>query len=148
MAVQLSRCSHYFDLGAKMSAIEKLAGIQGGPNTDIEVLSTNVRASQAGGAVLQDIKFVAPAIGELSGAGTISPANALDFKMSLVVHTSGVLTAVGHTGIPFTVRGTASNPSFAPDMKSFATQELKEHKSDAINAGVGLLDQFLKKKKQ
>jgi AsmA protein len=137
-----------FDLGQKMSVIEKLAGIKGGPNTDIETLSANVRASQQGGATLDDIKFVAPAIGELNGAGTVSPANALDFKMKATVHTSGVMAILSQTAIPFFVQGTASNPVFKPDVKGLATQELKSVKSDAVKTGLGLLNEFLDKKKK
>ncbi len=137
-----------FDLGLKMSVIETLAGIKGGPNTEIQTLSTNLRASQEGGATLQDIKLVVPAIGELSGAGSISPANALDFKMSATVHTSGVMAALGHTAIPFMIQGTASNPMFKPDVKGLAVQELKSVKGDAVKTGLDLLNGFLDKKKK
>ena len=114
-----------FDLGAKMSALERLAGITGGPNTEIDTLSANVKASQSGGAEVDKISLVAPSIATLTGAGTISASNALDFRLNATVHTGGLLAVAGKTAIPVAVRGTASNPVFVPDVKALATQEVK-----------------------
>jgi AsmA protein len=113
-----------FNLPQKMASIEKLAGIKEGPDTRIEVLSANVRSAPEGTSA-SDIKLVVPAIGELAGAGSVSPANALDFKMSAIVHTSGLLAVVGGTSIPFTVTGTASEPVFRPDVGAVVKEELK-----------------------
>ncbi len=74
-----------FDMGRKMSTIETLAGIKSDPNTEIQTLSMNVRYAPEG-ANLQDIKLVATGIGEITGSGTVSPSNALDFKMRATVH--------------------------------------------------------------
>ncbi len=113
-----------FNLPKKMASIEKLAGIKEAPDTDIQVLSTNFRSSPEGMSA-DEMKLVVPAIGELSGAGTVSPANALDFKMSAMVHTSGLLAVVGNTPIPFTVEGTCSEPVFKPDVKAVVKEEVK-----------------------
>jgi hypothetical protein len=113
-----------FDLPKKMESIEKLAGIKGGPDTEIQVLRANVR-SAPDGLSATDMKLVVPAIGELSGAGTVSPNNTLDFKMSAIVHTSGLLAVVGNTPIPFSVEGTSSAPVFKPDIKAVVKEELK-----------------------
>jgi AsmA protein len=113
-----------FDLPKKMASIEKLAGIKEGPDTEIQVLSANVRWAPEGTSA-NDMKLVVPAIGELSGEGTVSPANALDFKMSAIVHTSGLMAVVGNTPIPFTVEGTCAEPVFKPDMKAVVKEELK-----------------------
>src|SRR5579862_9177321 len=79
-----------FDLPKKMSVIEALAGIHPTTDTEIQTLSANVESSPEG-IQAQDLRFVVPAIGELSGNGTVSPTNALDFKMKAVVHASGLL---------------------------------------------------------
>ena len=113
-----------FDLPAKMASIEKLAGIKGGPNTDIETLSAAVRMAPEGMSA-HDMKLVLPAIGELAGAGSISPANALDFRMTATVHSSGLLRVVANTPIPFTVQGTAANPVFRPDMKAVVKEKVE-----------------------
>jgi len=135
-----------FDLPKKMESIEKLAGIKGGPNTDIQTLSANVRAAVEG-INAQDMKLVVPAIGELSGGGTVSPTNQLDFKMSAIVHTSGLLSVVGNKPIPFTVGGTCSEPIFKPDMKAVAAEEVKSIKGGIGKAASGLLDGVFGKKK-
>lgn len=113
-----------FDLPKKMESIEKLAGIKAGPDTEIQVLRANVRSAPDGMSATE-MKLVVPAIGELSGAGTVSPANALDFKMTAIVHTSGLLAVVGNTPIPFTVEGTSSAPVFKPDIKAVVKEEIK-----------------------
>src|SRR5260221_7849196 len=60
----------------------------------------------------------------ITGAGTISPAGALDFKMIANLHggmVGGVtkMAALGgnkDSGIPFSITGTTTNPSFVPDV--------------------------------
>jgi hypothetical protein len=89
------------------------------------------------------MKLVVPAIGELTGAGTVSPENALDFKMSASVHTSGLLAVVGNQPIPFTVGGTCAQPVFKPDVKAIVGREVK----GIGKAAGGLVSGFLKGKK-
>jgi AsmA protein len=135
-----------FNLGSKMSVLEKLAGMKGGPNTEIQTLSSNFKASQEGGATLADIKMVASGIGEISGNGTVSPSNELDFRMSASVHGMGSVATLGQNAIPFLVKGTASSPVFEPDIKGLASQQIKGVKSDAVKAATGILGGFLGKK--
>ncbi len=131
-----------FDMPKKMASIEKLAGIKGGPDTDIQTLSANVRVAPEGTSA-QDMRLLIEAIGELTGAGTVSPAKDLDFKMSATVHTSGLLAAVGNTPIPFTVQGTCANPVFRPDYKAV----VKEKVNTLEKTGEGLLKGLLGGKK-
>ncbi len=139
-----------FDLGSRMATIEKLAGIKGGPNTEIETLSANVKTGDDGTSI-DDLKLIAPAIGELAGGGTINPEHALDFKMRVTLHTSGALmTALGQRGdtsVPFFVRGTSSAPKFEPDIKGMAKAEVDSLKGSASKAASGLLDGLLNRKK-
>jgi AsmA protein len=135
-----------FDLPKKMATIEKLAGIKGGPETEIQMLSANVRVAPDG-ASAQDIKLLVPAIGELSGAGTVSQANDLDFKMSAMVHTSGLLAVVGNASIPFTVRGTCSDPVFRPDLNAVAREKVKGLEGGLEKGAQGLLKGLLGGKK-
>ncbi len=132
-----------FNLGKKMETIEKLAGIQAGPDTEIQTLSANLRMAPEGTSA-QNLKLIVPAIGELSGNGTISPENALAFQMTAAVHTGGLISAVSDKPIPFKVEGTASDPVFRPDVRSLATQEVK---SVGIKAAGSLLNGLLGKKK-
>ncbi|HUP03200.1 MAG TPA: AsmA family protein [Bryobacteraceae bacterium] len=146
LAVNKTRLAN-FDLGGKMSAIETLAGIKGGPNTDIDNLAADVRMAPDGMTV-SNLHFLAPAIGELSGAGTVSPANALNFKMSATLHTSGAAAILSKAAVPFVIQGTAQNPVFQPDVKGMANsavQSLKQNPGQAVDSIMNLLG---RKKKQ
>ena len=114
-----------FNLGRKMSFIETLAGMKQSPDTEIQNFSTNLRME--GGAIdAQDLQLNVPAIGELAGGGAISPSNALDFKMSAKLHTSGVLAVVSKENIPFLVSGTCADPVFRADMKAAVAGKAKD----------------------
>jgi AsmA protein len=130
-----------------MASIEKLAGIKGGPDTDIQTMSANVRSSPEGTSA-QDLKLVVPAIGDLTGGGTISPANALDFKMSAIVHSSGLLAVIGNKPIPFTVEGSCSDPVFKPDLKAVAREEVKSIQNDIGKAAGDLFNGLMRGKKK
>ena len=131
-----------FDLGAKMSAIEQLAGMKGGPDTDIETFASDLRMAPEGIAVT-NLHFLAPAIGELSGGGTVSPADALDFKMSATLHTSGAVAILSKAAVPFRIEGTEENPIFKADAKALVKSEVQSLKQ---NPG-SLMNLFGRKKK-
>jgi hypothetical protein len=111
-----------FNLGEKLKVIERLAGIQPSSVTEIQKLHTRLRS--AGGAMtVDDLALVVPALGDLTGAGTISAAHELNFKMRATVKaTTATLGAV-----PFSVTGTTSNPVFRPDTAGIITEELNQH---------------------
>ncbi|HEV2398909.1 MAG TPA: AsmA family protein [Candidatus Sulfotelmatobacter sp.] len=100
-----------FDLGSKMSAISALAGKATGPDTTIQNLSSDVKMSPAG-TQATNINLTVPAIGVLTGDGTVSPNDDLAFKMK---------AAVAGMNVPFGVTGTTSDPKFTPDVKGIAT---------------------------
>ncbi len=137
-----------FDMGKKMSTIERLAGIKSGPDTVIQTLSANVHYAPEG-ATMQDIKLVVEGIGEVNGGGTISPQDALNFKMTAAVHMSGLAAVVSNEPIPFTIDGAASDPQFQPDMKAVAGEALKGFvKGDAGKAAGDILKGILGGKKK
>jgi AsmA protein len=117
-----------FNLASKLSAISALAGKQTNADTRIENLSCDIRHASEG-TRLDKISGVIPALGTITGAGTISPSNELDFKM--VANLAGVgasLTKVagfGTGGIPVSIGGTTSNPTFTPDMKEMVNSKIK-----------------------
>lgn len=136
-----------FNLGSKLSAIPGFGSKQSGSDTEIQNLSSNVRYS-AQGTQLDKIDVVIPSIGTVTGAGTISPSNELDFNMlaSLSGAVGGGLTKVasmGGNGIPVKVGGTTSNPTFTPDMKNMVANPIKGIGSKA--GSVGKIGGFLKK---
>jgi len=114
-----------FDLGSKMKLVAAVAGIRIDKDTPIQTLSASVRSAPDGTDV-QNIVFVSPNVGSLSGAGAISPANELDFRMQAKLNSLG-------GGVPFFVRGTSSSPKFEPDVKGLAAAGIK----GALNGGGG-----------
>jgi AsmA protein len=127
-----------FNLGAKMGALSAFAGkAVSNPDTEIRNLSLNANVSPAG-TQANDINLDVPAIGVVTGNGTISPGGALNFKMLANLHGGmvggvskvagaggGVLGNLGKgagagggtgSGIPFDVEGTTSDPHVVPEM--------------------------------
>ncbi len=147
-----------FNLGSKMSAISALSGKQTGNDTGIETLSSDVRVAPEG-TKLDKISLVVPALGTVAGAGTVSPAGALDFKMNANLSGAvGGLTQIAGLGskgtgsIPFLIQGTTSNPSFMPDVKGMVGGQLKgllggTQAGDQSNPLSGITGLFGKKKK-
>jgi AsmA protein len=133
-----------FDLGAKLSTIERLAGIHATPDTAIQTLSAGVH-SGPGGTTIQNLKLNAPAIGELDGAGTISAKRDLDFKMRVTLQKEGVFQLAMGNSVPFFVRGNVASPQIIPDVASIAASELNRP-AQVIN-GLGGLFGVGKKKK-
>ena len=129
-----------FNLGSKLSSISALSGKNTGNDTTIQNFSSDVRTSPQG-TVAQNINLNVPAIGVLTGAGTVSPSNELAFKMN---------AQVAGMGIPFGVQGTTSDPKFTPDVKGLATGLLQNaikgntNQQNPINNVMGL---FKKKNK-
>jgi AsmA protein len=117
VSLDKTRLAH-FDLGTKMKVLQMLAGIQSSPNTDIEVLAAKIASTPAGSTV-SDLRFIATGIGELSGAGTVSPTKALDFKMSATLQTSRS-AMLSKTAVPFFIQGTAMDPVVKPDVAGLA----------------------------
>ena len=129
-----------FDLGKNMALVLQAAGMQTGSSTVIQNASADVHASPDGIAA-KNIQLNVPAMGDLKGDGTISPANALDFKMSVALHTSGAASVIANKNIPFFVTGTSAAPVFKPDVKGMANEQIKAVTSDpagAVNAIKGL----------
>lgn len=116
-----------FDMGRKMSVIETLVGIKASPDTEIQTFASVVRMAPEGLSA-QNIQLIVPSIGTLDGNGTVSPANALDFKMRATVHSAAV---------PFTIAGTAADPTFHPDVKAAVKQEVGKAASGLLKGLLG-----------
>ena len=132
-----------FNLAEKMAAISALTGKNTGNDTSIQNFSSDVKMSPAG-TEANNVNLTVPAIGVLTGAGTVSPSNQLAFKMR---------ADVGGMGVPFGIGGTTSDPKFTPDVKGIATGLLQGYlnnqgkgtnqQQDPVNTVMGL---FNKKK--
>ncbi len=136
-----------FDLGSKMAPISALTGLKTGKDLEIEKLTTNVHMAP-NGLRAEDFNAILPALGTLTGAGTLDSRNNLDFKMAATL-TGGAIGAMGSAGngiesilgtstgttkssnckngttIPFLIQGSASDPKFVPDVGGVAAGLLK-----------------------
>jgi len=116
-----------FDLGSKLGALSAFAGTSvSNPDTTIQNFSINARVAPEGTRA-DNLNLTVPAIGVITGAGTVSPAGALNFKMLADLHggMAGGLAQVagmgnGKGGIPFLIAGTTAKPEFMPDIKGMA----------------------------
>jgi AsmA protein len=154
-----------FDLGAKMGALASfVGGPKGGADTVIETFSSALRVAHEG--IRADaLTLVVPAIGRLTGNGTVGSDQKLDFKMVAYLSSSasplGAIVKLGALGgspggsggIPFKIEGTTSNPLFVPDMTGIAgglakgaTSGVPATGQDLSNLGKQLGGLFGKKK--
>jgi AsmA protein len=141
-----------FDLGSKLKTIATIAGIKVARDTDFQNLSADVHSDPAITRV-ENISVIATDIGELTGAGTMTAAHALDFKMRAKLRNSGgVMTYVSKNGeatIPFSIQGASADPKFVPDVKGMATEQLKSLTNQETGKAVGgLIDSFFGRKKK
>ena len=151
-----------FDLGSKLGALSTFAGKSvSNPNTSIQNASLNARVAPEG-TKADNINLNVPALGVITGAGTVSPSGELAFKMLAGLHggmVGGLSKVAGTTsgkgGIPFAIEGTTSNPKFIPDVGGvvggLATSQLsnvaKGQVPGANSVTKGLGGVFGKKKK-
>jgi AsmA protein len=112
-----------FDLGSKLSAVSKLTGGHApSGDTQIQRLTSNVNYSPAG-IQASNIVLVVGGIGQVTGSGTLSANNALNFHFVAQLSSGGggVLgntlgKTVSMAKLPFAVQGTASQPKIIPDV--------------------------------
>ena len=117
-----------FDVGSKIHGIATLSGVKTGDTTEIEKLRVNVRVTN-GGIVADRIYALIPAVGELSGKGTISAANQLDFDLVAKVSSASGVGKVGvslfsalsggsgkESGVPLRITGTPDEPYITADV--------------------------------
>ena len=131
-----------FNLGSKLAAVSALSGKStGGNDTTIQNFSSDVHVAPDGTRA-ENINLTIPAFGVLTGTGTVSPSNALDFKMVANLSGSTVtgltkMAGLGSGGgsIPFIIQGTTSDPKFLPDVKGMAGGLLKNALGNKGNQG-------------
>lgn len=133
-----------FDLGTKLGALSAFAG-KAASSRDISIQNASLNARVAPeGTRADDINLTVPAIGVITGSGTVSPQGALDFKMvaNLQSGVAGGLTKVAALGtksggIPFSIKGTTSNPTFVPDLGGVAEGVAQGALDNAISTKTG-----------
>ena len=134
-----------FDVSSGLSAITKLTGHQSSPDTTIQKFTSNVTASPAG-LNASGIDAVVPALGSVTGAGTVSASGALNFNMVASVNAGAVtggipgLKSTGSGGpmkVPFAIQGTTSDPKFIPDTGAIAKSAITGAAKSQLGAVTG-----------
>jgi AsmA protein len=123
-----------FDFGSRIRGIAALSRIKTGDTMSIENLQANLRSTNAGTQIDQIYARI-PAVGEITGSGTVSPKSDLDFALAVRVTAAhgiakigaGLLTKLDNSagseesgvrlkGVPMLVTGTANEPIITADM--------------------------------
>ena len=117
-----------FDVGSKIHGIAALSGVKTGDTTEFERLRLNMRMTNAG-VVAENIDAVIGGMGELTGSGTVSPADQLDFNLILKGASAkgigkvgvGLLSTLngsagGKSGVPIRITGTPDDPNITADV--------------------------------
>ena len=148
-----------FNLGSKLGPIAHLTGLPSASDTTIQTFSSNLRVAPEG-IRADNLDLIVAGIGTLTGNGTISPSNALDFKMAAKFgggSSSGGQVASAESllgggqqggGIPFLIQGTTSDPKFVPNLKGMVKSLVPSKAGQLPGAAQGLLGGILGKKKQ
>ena len=127
-----------FDVGSKIKGIAALSGVKTGDTTDFQKLRANVKMNGAG-VTIDDIDAMIGGMGELNGAGTVSPANQLNFNLTVKVANAGgmgkigvgLLTVLnghdekGNKGVPLRVVGTPDDPVITADVGGIVGKKTK-----------------------
>ena len=120
-----------FDIGSKIHGIAALSGLKTGDTTNIEKLRVNVCITNAS-VVADKIDAVIPSVGELTGSGTVSSGDQLDFTLIARIESAEGIAKVGvgllaklngsgetskkTTGVPLRIIGTPEDPSITADV--------------------------------
>ncbi len=138
-----------FDLVSKISPMAGYAGIEGGPDTYFESLTTGLRIAPEG-LRTDNIQIVVPSIGVIHSAGTVSVNHAVNYKMIATVHSAGGLISIvnpgGKSTVTFSITGTSSAPIFQADMNAIAaerTQTIQNMGSEAAKKASDILGGLL-----
>jgi AsmA protein len=157
-----------FDMASKLSALSALAGLKPGGDTIIQTFSSGLHISPDG-IRADNLNLIVPALGTMTGSGTISPNNALNFKMlaklanpnSAVGQLTSRIPILGGGGgsgsgaIPFLIQGTTAQPVFVHDVGGALASGIanplqkgsQQQQQQNANPVGDVLNQFFGKKK-
>jgi AsmA protein len=125
-----------FDIGSRIHGIATLSGVKTGDTTEIERLRVNVRLTNAG-VLANKIDAMIPALGKLTGSGTVSPTDQLEFNLVAKIATAkgigklgvGLFSMLngsgGASGVPLRVTGTPDDPYITADVGGAVQKKTK-----------------------
>ena len=133
-----------FDMGSKLGALSAFRGkAPSSPDTTIQNASLNARIAPEMTRA-DAINVTIPSLGVVTGAGTISPAGALDFRMTADLQTDRAEARTQRTGrggdrggVSFMIQGTTSSPKFVPDLEGVAGNVAKGALQKSVSEKTG-----------
>jgi AsmA protein len=133
-----------FDMGSKLGALSAFSG-KAPSNRDTTIQNASLNARVALEMTRADaINVTIPALGVVTGAGTISSAGALDFRMLADLQSDRSEARAQRTGrggdrggVPFMIQGTTSDPKFVPDVGSMAGSAAKGAIQKSVSGKTG-----------
>jgi AsmA protein len=142
-----------YSLGSKLAGALGQSSAQAGNDTLIKVASSNVRYGPDG-VRAESVNVEIPGIGSVTGSGTVSANNTLDFHLIAKLEGSSPLAKLTQLpffnqggGIPFHVDGTTSDPHVTADIAGLNKTPLNQLKVPNQSQLGGMLGGLLKKKK-
>jgi len=120
-----------FDVGSKLGALSAFGGrTRSSPDTTIQNASLTARIAPEMTRA-DAINVMVSSLGTVTGAGTVSPAGALDFRMTADLQGEMSERRSERTGrtergaVSFMIQGTTSDPKFIPDVSGVAGNALQ-----------------------
>jgi AsmA protein len=142
-----------FSLASKLAGALGKSGASTGNDTLIQLASTKLRYA-TDGIKADDLHIVITGIGSVTGAGTVSASNALNFTLVAKLDGASPLAALSklpffsqNGGIPFKIQGTTSKPQVIPELGGMTGNPLKQLTNPQHGGLGGVLGGLLKKKK-
>lgn len=142
-----------FSLASKLSGALGQSGSQTGNDTLIKVAEGALRYAPQG-IRADNLNVEIASVGGVTGAGTVSPQNALDFRLIAKLEGASPIAKLTQIslfnkggGIPFRVQGSASNPQVTADIPGLSKTPLNQMKVPSQGQIGSVLGGLLKKKK-
>jgi AsmA-like protein len=142
-----------FSLASKLAGALGQSGTPTGSDTLIKVAEGGLRYGPQG-VNANNLNVEIASVGSVTGAGTVSASNALNFR--LVAKLDGASPLAKFTqlpifskggGLPFRVQGTASNPQIMADVPGLSKTPLNQLKMPQTGKLGGIIGGLLNKKK-
>jgi len=143
-----------FNLGSKLGGIGALTGVKSGDSTEIRQVRFILTYTNAG-IRTDNLYALVPSLGQATGAGTIASGGALSYRLlvkpaldqgvggaamqgvsMLGGSAGGVASSVAKNGIPLTIAGTTSNPTFSADMKGVTSSLIQDQATSLLSGKV------------
>ena len=142
-----------FSLSSKLSGALGQSGSQTGNDTLIKIAEGALRYAPQG-IRADNLNVEVASVGTVTGAGTISPQNTLDFRLVAKLEGASPIARLTQVslfnkggGIPFRVQGNASNPQVSADIPGLSKTPLNQLKVPSQGQIGSMLGGLLKKKK-